>query len=227
MGGTSKIMELQLINAREEAELWRKTCRELEGHFFDLRQMENQEIELDKQLLSTIGMFNDLYFQFDKKKFECFQVKKKFDDLVAKDGKFVYDTSLRKRVQHLVKQADLWLNHELKMKYFVEEYKGKYETLLLKFKEKKIEFELMKDECKRLKEKIKGLEKRNKTKGTGGKEMMLNERIGLDGKLRETITSLEEEKEKMEMYQAEKCLKLGKEIEAAKKRADDEFSVLE
>ncbi|KAI3923328.1 hypothetical protein MKW98_026921 [Papaver atlanticum] len=300
-------MELQLINAREEAGLWRKTCRELEGYFFDLRRMEYQEIELDKQLLSTIGMFNDLYFQFDKKKFECFQMKKKFNDLVSKDGKFVYDTSLRKRVQHLEEQADFWLNHELKMKYFVEEYKGKYETLLLKFKEKKIEFELMKDECKGLKEKIKSLEKRNKKSGgTGGKEMMvrfgyledeyrkmeieergkcvqlsmeieglksakkradeeveelkfqatsmvsmvnanvelgkeledykakyhdlvvqLNERIGSEGKLRETITRLEEENKKMEMDQTVKCVELGKEIEAAKKREDDEFSVLE
>lgn len=218
MGETSKFMEWQLIKAREEAEIWRKTCRELEGHFFDLRQMENQEIELDKQLLSTIGMFNDLYFQFDKKKFQCFQVKKIFDDLVAKDGKFVYDASLRKRVQHLEEQANLWLNHELKMKYFVEEYKGKYETLLLKFKEKKIECELMKDECKGLKEKIKGLEKRNKKSGgTGGKEMMV--RFGY----------LEDEYRKMEIEERGKCVQLSLEIEGlkcAKKRADEEIEDL-
>ncbi|RZC81769.1 hypothetical protein C5167_044342 [Papaver somniferum] len=193
------------------------------------------------------------------------------------------------------------------MKYFVEEYKGKYESLLLKFKEQKIECELIKDECKGLKEKIQGLEKRNKKNGgTGGKEMMvkfgyledeyrkleieergkcvqlsteieglksakkrddeeieelkmqatamgamvnanvelgkeledykakylglvvqLNEKDGLEGKLRETITSLEEENKKMGMDQTEKCLELEKQIEAAKKRADDEFSVVE
>ncbi|KAI3914288.1 hypothetical protein MKW92_042809 [Papaver armeniacum] len=193
------------------------------------------------------------------------------------------------------------------MKYFVEEYKGKYETLLLKFKEKKIECELIKDECKGLKEKIKGLEKRNKKSGgTGGKEMIarfgyledeyrkmeieergkcvqlsmeieglksakkgadeeigelkiqatamvamvnangkeledykakyhglvvqLNERIGLEGKLRETIARLEEEKKKMEMDQTVKYLEFEKQIKeskSAKKRVDDEFGVLE
>ncbi|KAI3859152.1 hypothetical protein MKW92_050159 [Papaver armeniacum] len=157
------------------------------------------------------------------------------------------------------------------MKYFVEEYKGKYETLLLKFKEKKIEFELMKDECKGLKEKIKGLEKRKrfgyledeyrkmeieerrkcvksakkradeeveelKFQVTGlmrgmakyhGLVVQLNERDGLEGELRETIARLEKEKKKMEMDQTVKCLELEKEIEAAKKRADDEFGVLE
>ncbi|KAI3983755.1 hypothetical protein MKX01_001159 [Papaver californicum] len=299
-------MECQLKRARDEAELWRKTCRELEGHFFDLRQMEYQEHELDKQLEVTIGLFNELYFQFDKKKLKCFQVKKKFDALVAKDGKFVHDISLKKRVQDLEKQADFWLNHDLKMKYFVEEYKGKYERLLLKFKEKKIECDVTKEEFKGLKEKIKGLERRNKGASIGGKEMMerigyledeyrkmeseergkfvqlsmeieglkcakkradeeveelkikstmllnanvelrgeledykakyhgldvhLNEKVGLEGKLRETITSLKEENKKMGMDQTQKCLKLGKQIEeskSAEKRADAELRVLE
>ncbi|KAI3911915.1 hypothetical protein MKW92_009293 [Papaver armeniacum] len=96
------------------------------------------------------------------------------------------------------------------MKYFVE-------TLLLKFKEKKIEFELMKDECKGLKEKIKGLEKRNKIKRTGGKEMIA--RFGF----------LEDEYRKMEIEERGKCVQLSMEIEGlkcAKKRADEEVEEL-
>ncbi|KAI3911914.1 hypothetical protein MKW92_009292 [Papaver armeniacum] len=171
------------------------------------------------------------------------------------------------------------------MKYFVEEYEGKYESLLLKFKEKNIEFEFMKDECKGLKEKIKGLEKRNKIKGPGGKEMiarfgffedeyrqmeieergkcvklsmeieglksakkraneeveelkiqatamvaMVNANVELGKELEDykaKYHGLREENKKMEMDQTVKCLELEKEIEAAKKRADDEFGVLE
>ncbi|KAI3859154.1 hypothetical protein MKW92_050161 [Papaver armeniacum] len=75
----------------------------------------------------------------------------------------------------------------------------------------------MKDECKGLKEKIKGLEKRNKIKGTGGKEMIA--RFGY----------LEDEYRKMEIEERGKCVQFSMEIEglkSAKKRADEEIGEL-
>ncbi|KAI3842059.1 hypothetical protein MKX03_028539 [Papaver bracteatum] len=182
MDESSKLMESQLRKARDDAEIWRKTCWELEGHFIDLKQMEHQEVELEKQHKANIGMFNELYFQFDKKKLECFQVKKKLDALVAENGNFVYDASLKYRVQELMKQADLWVNQELRMKYCVDEYKSKYETLLLKFKEKEIE-------CNRLKE------KRKKKSAS----------IGVVAR----IDVLEEEYRKMESEEREKRVRLN------------------
>ncbi|MCL7044792.1 hypothetical protein MKW94_009431, partial [Papaver nudicaule] len=102
------------------------------------------------------------------------------------------------------------------MRYFVEEYKNKYERLMLKFKEKKIECDVLKDECKVLKQKIKSLQKKKKSASIGDKEMV---RIGY----------LEDEYRKMESEEKEKGVRLNEEIEGLKcanKRANDEVEEL-
>ncbi|KAI3890975.1 hypothetical protein MKW92_047286 [Papaver armeniacum] len=173
-----------------------------------------------------------LFLKFKEKEIECEGLKEEIKGLQEKRKK---GSSIRGVKEMMVRIGYL----EDEYKRMESEERGKCAQLSLEIEGFKSEKKRADDEIHVLKVRCKELEVHGRLllnqKVEMGRELeeckakydcllvQLNQRVELEGKLRETIKNLEEENKKMEMDRREKCVKL----EESKKRADDKCGVLE